>query len=253
MSSKNIYSDGTYSRLNPNLHAEDSAYKMHYLGRLFETIDWEQTPIKILDIGGGAGELGKLVCEWFATRGHSVSASVLDVAEELINTQIKNNPYISNTYVGDLDQLGENRFDLALMIDVIEHIENHEQFATKLNKYTTNIAYNIPTEINLFDLLRNFAMRKRYYPLQSESLGHVHFFSAISAARFVARHHEMVVSIHPEYALYVLTAPNKEYVNQPKRLHRKIELIISVALQKLMPWVAPHIIQGSMFCLAKSK
>ncbi|MCX5816448.1 MAG: hypothetical protein NTX75_09440 [Proteobacteria bacterium] len=55
-------------------------------------------------------------------------------------------------------------FDIVLMIDVIEHIERHEQFTAMLNKYTTNIAYNIPIEINLFDVLRNFAMRKRLMP-----------------------------------------------------------------------------------------
>ncbi|MCX5816449.1 MAG: hypothetical protein NTX75_09445 [Proteobacteria bacterium] len=100
MSSKTIYSDGTYTRLNPNLHAEDSAYKMHYLARLFETIDSKQAHIKILDIGGGAGVLGMLVCEWFVAREHTVSASVLDVAEEMVNTQKKNNPYITTCYVG---------------------------------------------------------------------------------------------------------------------------------------------------------
>jgi hypothetical protein len=226
---------------------------MYYLARLFETIDCKQAHIKILDVGGGAGILGMLVCEWFVARGHAVSASVLDISEQIVNTQKKNNPYITTCYIGELEQLGDNRFDLALMIDVIEHIESYEQFAAKLNKYAINIAYNIPIEINLFDVLRNFAMHKRYYQLQSESLGHLHFFSALSAARFIRRYHEMVVSIHPEYALHILTSSCQDYVNQRKRLYRKIELIISVALQKLVPWLAPYIIQGSVFYLAKSK
>lgn len=253
MGGDSIYSDGTYTRLNPTLHAEDSAYKMSYIEKLLDKVEWNRSGVRILDVGGGAGVLGRLVCDWFVAHGYTVSASALDVAEEMIDVQKKNNPYISKAYVGNLEELGEEKFDLALMIDVIEHIENCEQFADRLNNYSSYIVYNIPTEINLADTLRNIAMRKRYYPLQTESLGHVHFFSANSAARFVARHHETTRTIFAEYALYVLTSPHPDYVNQRKRRIRRIELMISVAIQKLLPRFSPYLVQGSLFCLSKSK
>lgn len=253
MSRDTIYSDGTYTKLNPTLHAEDSVYKMSYVIKLLEKVEWNRSGVKILDIGGGAGELGKLVCDWFAANGYTVFMSALDVAEEMINVQKNNNPCIKKTYVGDIEKLGEEQFDLVLMIDVIEHIEDCEQFADRLNNYATYIIYNIPTEINLIDTLRDIAMCKRYYPLQTKSLGHVHFFSANSAARFVASHHKKIRTIFAEYTLYVLTSPHLSYVNQRKRFIRRIELMISVAIQKLLPRLAPHIVQGSLFCLAKSK
>lgn len=253
MDSNTIYSDGTYTKLNPTLHAEDSAYKMSYIAKLLGKVQWNHPEVKILDIGGGAGELGRLVCDWFIANGYTVCASVLDVAEEMISIQKQNNPYIKNSYIGDIETLGEEQFDLVLMVDVIEHIQNCEQVADKLNNYTTHIIYNIPTEINLVDTLRNIAMRKRYYPLQTESLGHVHFFSARSAAKFIERHHEKIISIFAEYALYVLTSPHPDYINQRKRRVRRIELMISAAIQKLLPRLAPYIVQGSLFCLAKSK
>jgi len=253
MDRNTIYSDGTYLTLNPTLHVEDSEYKMSYIAKLLEKVEWNRPEVRILDIGGGAGELGKLVCDWFVVNGYTVYASGLDIAEEMINVQKKNNPYIIKSYVGNLEELGEDRFDLVLMIDVIEHIENCEQFADKLNNHTKYIIYNIPTEINLVDMMRNLAMRKRYYALQTASLGHVHFFSANSAAGFIARHHETVKSIFAEYALYVLTSPHQNYVNQRKRRIRKIELVVSVVIQKLIPGLAPYLVQGSMFFLSKSK
>ena len=248
-----VYNDGTYIKFNPTLHAEDSKYKMAYIAKLLERVDWDGSVINILDIGGGAGELGKYVCEWFVSNGCAVNASVLDVAEEMINIQKEHNPYIKKTYLGSLDELGEERFDLVLMIDVIEHIESCEQFAADLNNHASYIVYNIPIEINLVDILRNIAMNKRYYQAQTESLGQGHFFSIRSAVRFISRYHEPIGTLFSEYALYVLTSPHEDYVNQRKVQIRKIELMISVAIQKILPWLAPYLVQGSLFSLVKSK
>lgn len=253
MDNDSIYSDGTYAKFNPTLHVEDSAYKMSYIENLLKNIEWNQTAVSILDIGGGAGELGRMVCDWFVANGYTVSMSALDIANEMIDVQKINNPYIKETYVGNLELLGDKKFDLVLMIDVIEHIENCDQFADRLNNHSRYIVYNIPTEINLVDILRNIAMCKRYYSLQTESLGHVHFFSVNSAAKFVALHHELVKTIFSKYALYVLTSTHSDYVNQRRIRIRRIELIISVMIQKLLPSFAPYIIQGSLFCLSKSK
>jgi len=226
---------------------------MSYVARLLENVEWNHSEINILDIGGGAGLLGKFVCEWFENRGYRVFAAALDLSEEMLEIQKRNNPYIKSIYHGDIVLLGEEVFDLVLMIDVIEHIENCEQFADNLNKYTEFIIYNIPVEINLVDTLRNIAMQKRYYKIQTESLGHIHFFSVQSAVRFIARHHEVLKTLFAGYASYFLFSPYPDYVNQRKRLIRKIELILSSFIEKVTPFLAPYCVQGSLFCLVKSK
>jgi len=253
MSSGIIYSDGTYISSNPSLHAEDSAYKMSYVVKLLEKVSLNRSQINILDIGGGAGLLGKFVCEWFVNRGYTVSAHALDLSEEMLELQKTNNPHIEKTFIGDIAQLGEEVFDLVLMIDVIEHIENCEQFAHNLNKYTKYIIYNIPIEINFFDSLRNIAMRNRYYQIQTESLGHIHFFSSQTAALFVKHHHKVIKKFFAGYASHFLLSSYPDYICQRKKLIRKIELIISDLLQKIMPFIARYCVQGSLFVLAQSK
>jgi len=248
-----IYTDGTYIASNPSLHAEDSEYKMSYVAQLLEKVEWNRKRINILDIGGGAGLLGKFVCDWFVSRGYTVCATALDLSGEMLEIQKRNNPHVKNTCIGDIAQLDKEMFDLVLMIDVIEHIENCEQFADNLNKYTEFIIYNIPVEINLVDTLRNIAMQKRYYKIQTESLGHIHFFSVQSAVRFIARHHEVLKTLFAGYASYFLFSPYPDYVNQRKRLIRKIELILSSFIEKVTPFLAPYCVQGSLFCLVKSK
>jgi len=248
-----IYSDGTYISSNPSLHAEDSEYKMTYVAKLLEKASWEGSCIKLLDIGGGAGLLGKFVCEWFVNRGYNVSAHALDLSQDMLEIQKTNNPYIEKTYIGDISQLGEAFFDLVLMVDVIEHIENCEQFAHNLNNYTKYIIYNIPIEINLIDSLRNIVMKKRYYQIQTESLGHIHFFSANTATSFIRGHHDVKFAVFAEYALYILCSPYRDYIEQRKRFIRKVELVFSVLLQKILPVFAPYCVQGSLFFLVHSK
>lgn len=253
MKNDNIYSDGTYIASNPSLHAEDSEFKMSYVAQLLEKVDWNRTRINILDIGGGAGILGKFVCEWFIKRGYTVSVHALDLSREMLEVQKKNNPYLEKISAGEITLLGEEFFDLILMIDVIEHIEKCDQFAYNLNKIAKFIVYNIPTEINMFDSLRNVVMRKRYYSIQTESLGHIHFFSVKTAVAFAKRHHDVKFAIFAEYALYVLFSPYREYLVQRKRLIRRIELIVSVIFQKIFPFFAPYCVQGSLFILVQSK
>jgi len=248
-----IYTDGKYIASNPSLHAEDSEYKMFYIAKLLEKVEWNCPWIKILDIGGGAGLLGKFVCEWFLNHGYTISAYALDLSGEMLEIQKNNNPHIEKTYIGDIELLGGEVFDLVLMIDVIEHIEKCDQFAYNLNKIAKFIVYNIPTEINMFDSLRNVVMRKRYYSIQTESLGHIHFFSVKTAVAFAKRHHDVKFAIFAEYALYVLFSPYREYLVQRKRLIRRIELIVSVIFQKIFPFFAPYCVQGSLFILVQSK
>jgi len=253
MKNDNIYSDGTYIASNPSLHAEDSEFKMSYVAQLLEKVDWNRTRINILDIGGGAGILGKFVCEWFIKRGYTVSVHALDLSREMLEVQKKNNPYLEKISAGEITLLGEEFFDLILMIDVIEHIEDCHQFAADLNKYAHYIIYNIPIEINLMDVLRNIAMRNRHYQIQTESLGHIHFFSAKTATEFVDKHHKVVQKIFAGYAIYYLFSSYTNYVNQRKNLLRKIELVISAVIQKVIPFFAPYCIQGTLFFLARTK
>jgi SAM-dependent methyltransferase len=246
------YASGTYLSQHPTLHEEDSVYKMRYLAELLCQVPW-QGHLRVLDIGGGAGTLSRLVCEWFVARGHAVSCWALDLSEAMLARQRANNPYIVQTRCGGLEQLAHETFDLVLLIDVIEHIGQHHDFAARVNAIGRHILYNVPVERNLCDWLRDKWMGGRYYPLQTASLGHVHFFTPRSAKSFVAKHHELCAVRVPHFARHALTTEHPSYDVQRRHRIRLAELKVSGWIRRFLPGLAPWLVQGSLFMLARAR
>jgi hypothetical protein len=247
-----IYADGTYIKNNPTLHSEDSEYKFSYIHHLLKKCSFDGPKIKILDIGGGAGIISLRTCQMLAAKGYEVECYAFDLSMEMLLQQKSNNPYISLA-TSNFDQVRSNHFDITLMVDVIEHISDNASFADEVDQITNYIIYNIPIERTLFDLLRNIYMKRTYYLMQTASLGHLHFFSAISAKRFVRKHHLLVDWAFPSYSQHILESNFSEYVAQRSNRIRSFELILSRFIYRYMKICAPWIIQGSLFMLAKSR
>ena len=117
-----IYNDNTYLEYNPTIHIEDSEFKFNNIIKFLEKIKIQDKKIKILDIGGGAGIIGKMVMEFFLVRGINVIFDCLDLSAEMLKIQKENNPKINKLLNCSLEDCREKDYDLILMIDVIEHI-----------------------------------------------------------------------------------------------------------------------------------
>lgn len=81
----------------------------------------EERPVSVLDVGAGYGKFGCLAREYAApTRVDAVDATPPRF------------PVYDHVYLGDLSELDRvlpadaPRYDLALFVDVIEHLEKHE-------------------------------------------------------------------------------------------------------------------------------
>lgn len=254
MHTGSFYSDGSYIERHPTLHAEDSAYKMRYLAQLLDGVDPAAWPhrVRVLDVGGGAGVLGRLVCEWFAARGHEVTCAAADLSPRMLELQRANNPYVHDVHLGSLAAMRAEPFDLTLLIDVIEHVPAHHDLARTVDAMTRFVLYNIPTELNLCDWLRHLCLRGRYYPAQRTSLGHVHFFSPAGARAFVRRHHTLLAVRVPAFARHVLDTDHPSYRVQRRHPLRRAELEASARLRRWLGSVAPWVVQGSLFMLART-
>lgn len=247
-----IYRDGTYLRNNPTLHGEDSEYKFFYIRRLLARCVFPGPTVRVLDIGGGSGVIAALVCRHLAKQGLKVDCHAFDLSSEMLTQQSTNNPY-NTLATSDFAQIREQRYDLALLIDVIEHIPDNESVAKDVNRIARHAIYNIPIERNLFDWLRNLYMRRSYYAMQTASLGHVHFYSCGSAKRFVRTHHHLVQWIFPDYPGHLIESAFPDYVMQRANRLRSLELKISCFVFRHMKALAPWIIQGSLFMLVVSR
>ena len=121
---KDIYNDNSYLEKNPTLHTEDSEFKFQNVKKFLDLVVVKKNKIKILDIGGGAGIIGKLVLEYFQKKGNLVTFHSLDLSTQMLKIQKKNNPQIKKIINCSIEECTEKNYNLILMIDVIEHIDN---------------------------------------------------------------------------------------------------------------------------------
>ena len=82
-----IYNDNSYLENNPSLHTEDSEFKFQNIKGFLSSIEVKNKRIKILDIGGGAGMIGKLVLEYFQESGIIVTFHSLDLSTQMLKIQ----------------------------------------------------------------------------------------------------------------------------------------------------------------------
>jgi hypothetical protein len=248
-----IYRDGTYLENNPSLHEEDSEYKFHYMRQLLKGLCFAGEPIRVLDIGGGAGIIGAQVCQLLAAGGIRVECHAFDLSAEMLARQKVNNPFLT-LVTSDFEQIrNSGKYHLTLLIDVIEHIPDSVSLAGEVNQISQYVLYNIPTEQNLLDWLRNKYLSGQYYESQTASIGHIHFFSASSAKRFVQEHHQILETIFADFSGHLLDSPHPDYVKQRNNRLRLAELRFSRFIYRRLNWLAPWLIQGSLFILAESK
>lgn len=247
-----IYNDNSYIDNNPTLHSEDSDFKFSNILEFLDMLTINENKIKILDVGGGAGLIGKMVMNYFLNKGVEVLLDSLDLSIEMLKIQKKNNPKINNLFNCSLEDCKMKNYDLALMIDVIEHIPNKNLAAFSLNKMTSNIIYNIPIEKNLFDIIRNISLLFQYYKKQTQILGHVHFFSFHSALSFLNSHHQIIEKKFMPYCFYIKKSNFIDYIKLRKSFVRRIELNISCWLYIFNKKFSSLIIQGSCYALVKA-
>ena len=248
-----IYNDNSYLEKNPTLHTEDSEFKFQNIKRFLSSIEVKNNRIKILDIGGGAGIIGKLVLEYFLKSGIVVTFHSLDLSTQMLKIQLKNNPQIKKIINCSINECTELNYDLVLMIDVIEHIEGKEDTAKILNKLGKNIIYNIPIEINFFDILKYLKSYFRYYKRQKKRWGHIHFFSFTSSQSFLRRHYKIIDSYFQPYCFHYRYSDNESYLKLRRDFLWNIELKISCWIFNHFPNISKYLIQGSNYSLVKTK
>jgi cyclopropane fatty-acyl-phospholipid synthase-like methyltransferase len=164
-----IYTDGTYLRNNPEWHADDSAWKARHIASLLRkhAID----PANVAEIGCGAGEvLRSLSLEFPDARltGYDISPNALRICSRKANERM-------SFVLGSLLE-AEERYELALAIDVFEHVEDCFAFLRQLRTKARYKVFHIPLELSALQVLRA-------QPLidARRSVGHIHHFNKDTA------------------------------------------------------------------------
>jgi SAM-dependent methyltransferase len=164
------YLDGRYREANPGWHVEDSPWKARLVCELLA--QHGVTPERVGDVGCGVGEVLRLLHERFPTSqciGFDVSPYALSQARTRQTDGLSFRSF-------DLDQSGD--FDLALLLDVIEHVEDYFSLLRWVRSRARLQVLLIPLDLSALSVLRPHALVGA-----RSSLGHIHYFVRATATR----------------------------------------------------------------------
>jgi SAM-dependent methyltransferase len=167
-----IYKNGDYLKYNPTWHAEEAPWKAKQIIKLIDNNNLN--PANICEVGCGAGgtlfQLYLQLDDKISFYGYEISPQAFQLCQDKQSGRLK---------FKCEDFLEENHgdiYDLLLIIDVIEHIENCYDFLRRLKNKGRHKIFYIPLEMAIINLVFKDTLmdsRKRY--------GHIHYFTKETA------------------------------------------------------------------------
>ena len=163
--STRFYTNGSYLEKNPDWHVEHSLWKADQVQKLLSQHSIE--PSTACDVGCGAGAvLATLEPIWKNTTltGFDISPDCLALARRRQSARLT---------FKEIPVTGF--FDVMLVLDVIEHVEDYFQLLRELRSHAKYKVFHIPLDLNVHSLLRNVLTINR------SQFGHIHYFTKESA------------------------------------------------------------------------
>jgi SAM-dependent methyltransferase len=168
-----VYNNGSYRENNPDWHAVDSRWKAERIAGMLARNSVEFS--SCVEVGCGAGlvlaHLAQLI-PGKAYTGYDVSPDAATLWGAAQQSSI-------SYRLGDF-RLTSESYDLMLLIDVFEHVEDYMGFLRGLSKRARWYVFHIPLEMHLSALLRDRQLHSR------RQVGHLHYFSRATALATLA-------------------------------------------------------------------
>ena len=171
MTAETLYTSGQYLENNPTWHIEESPWKVRYLMPMLKR--HHLVPNTICEVGCGAGEVLRLMqmrmSEACTFWGYDISPQAIDMCKERANERL-------HFKLADIRQEQDIFFDLILVLDVIEHLEDYFSFLRDLQSKSRYKLFLIPLVVSVQGVLGgNIFMRNR------DIHGHLHYFNKETA------------------------------------------------------------------------
>ncbi len=163
---KDIYNNGEYLNHNPRWGEEDAEWKGGMVAAILKKNNINFT--NAVEVGCGAGGILQVLQKAFPQAffsGYDISGAAIQKALEKQNTHLK-------FFNEDFSNNNESRFDLLLMIDVVEHVPDYYQFMESLKTKADKFVFHIPLDLSCRTILKPHVLLQ-----QRESVGHIHYFS----------------------------------------------------------------------------
>lgn len=205
---KSMYITGDYHRKNPTWHTEDSPWKAEQIIRMMRRNNL--TPETVCEVGCGAGEILRQLqrampneCEF---RGYEISPQAFELCQERANEKL-------TFKLMDFLEESDVCFDMILLIDLIEHLENYFNFLREIRSRSKYTILHVPLELTVKSLIHNMSMfeaRKLY--------GHIHYFTKDLVLQVLSDAGYKVLDYF--YTNISMVRPVESYKDRLKRLIR---------------------------------
>jgi hypothetical protein len=166
-----IYRDGSYlDKTGGTWHLEDSPFKAKQIAGILARHD-EIQPNTVCEIGSGAGgvlsELQKLLPSHITFTGYEISPQAHAMSAGFSNAKCQ---YVLGDAFAD-----PSMYDVVLVIDVIEHVEDCFSFLRTTKQKGRFKIYHIPLETHATAVLRGVN--------SWDSVGHLHLYTIETALK----------------------------------------------------------------------
>lgn len=230
---KDLYTSGKYLEENPSWHAEHSWWKARHILELIKRHNLQAKTI--CEVGCGAGEiLRELQAALPADRkffGYEISPQAFALCQSRANPRL-------HFRLADITAEQEVFFDLILLIDLLEHLEDPFSFLRHLKPKSHYKIVHFPLDLSVHAVLRVEPLLR-----MRRTVGHIHYFTKELALLLLQdTGYDIVDSF---YTPTMIDLKGKSWTSRLGRLPRKI-------LFRLHPDLAARLLGGfSLMVLAK--
>ena len=159
-----------YLNVNPTWHVEDSAWKATQILKILGQN--KITPHNVSEIGCGAGEILNQLHERMPDK--SIVFTGYEIAPDAYELSLSREKERLHFYKDNLLEL-DKFFDLLLVIDVFEHVDDYLGFIRETAKKANYKIYHIPLDISVFAILIN-----NFKYIRTPG-GHIHYYNKFTA------------------------------------------------------------------------
>lgn len=160
-----IYMTEHYAELNPTWHEEDSPWKARQVEGIIR--DNSLSFASLCEVGCGTGEILLNLAKSFpgaAFSGFEISPHAYQRAKTKGGSRV-------SFHFGDILEQEDLHYDILLIADVIEHVEDYIGFIKKLKPLAGKKIFHIPLDLSVQSLMRGWPITNL-----RRNVGHLHYF-----------------------------------------------------------------------------
>jgi SAM-dependent methyltransferase len=161
-----IYTTGEYLEKNPTWHVDESPWKAREVSRMLTRN--RLAPKTICEVGCGAGEILRLMQQCMSHEcmfwGYEISPQAYALCKTKANERL-------HFKLGDIHQEQGVSYDLILIMDVLEHLEDYFSFLRQVQPKSQYKIIQLPLDISARSVLLGQINHYR------QAYGHLHYFT----------------------------------------------------------------------------